>query len=74
LLYLKNNFRRSQSSDIIRILLENFLQHHSEPLDLPADEQSRIGSADNNSSFVISLWSTLQRTLSFGGSVQEGYF
>ncbi|KAL7080052.1 hypothetical protein ACQ4LE_000580 [Meloidogyne hapla] len=63
---------RSQSGDIVRVLLENFLQHHSEPLDLAAAEQSGTGAADNNSSsFVISLWSTLQRTLSFGGGVQE---
>lgn len=68
-------FRRSQSGDIIRVLLENYLQHHYESLDLAAAENTGNGSNDNNtSSFVISLWSTLQRTLSFGGGVQEGYF
>ncbi|KAL3090352.1 hypothetical protein niasHS_006804 [Heterodera schachtii] len=58
-----------QSGDIVRVLLENFLYHFDEELDDAKMGGGGSGAGRRQSrsdSFVVSLWSTLQRTLALG--------
>uniref|UniRef100_A0A183BPY4 Dymeclin n=1 Tax=Globodera pallida TaxID=36090 RepID=A0A183BPY4_GLOPA len=64
---------RAQSGDLVRVLLENFLYHSNEELD-DANMGGGVSGGRRQSrsdSFVVSLWSTLQKTLAFGSETVD---
>lgn len=67
-------FRRAQSGDLVRVLLENFLYHHSEELDECGGGGGSAGTGRRKSyseGLVVSLWTSLQKSLAFGPEEDE---